>query len=410
MADLDDLTGLLSRAAFFRRMEEAMASSNLHGVPLCLLVADLDFLKSINDHYGHLAGDTALQVVAGALRAILRGDDVGGRYGGDEFVILLSGVSIEGGLAVAERLRAAAGEAAFTPPGSTASLRLSLSIGVAAYPLHGHERERVFAAADRAAYAAKEAGRNTARVASEIIPPPPAASPLSPRLDQSRLVGRHDEIRRLRTGLEAACQGRGGVLIVEGEAGIGKTRLVEEVASLAGMLGMRVLHGYCHQVESELPYHPFLDALVPLIEAATPEMLQQASGLYAGELARLLPAVRQRLPECQPLGVLPPDEDRMRLQQALCHFLTGVARTPVALVLEDIHWADEASTRVLNRLAWQLKDLGMLIVCTVRIEDVPANQPVAAALANLERQGRCERIPLSPLGRAEMSTLLRAAV
>src|SRR6185437_12281461 len=230
MADLDDLTGLLSRAAFFRRMEEAMASSNLHGVPLCLLVADLDFLKSINDHYGHLAGDTALQVVAGALRAILRGDDVGGRYGGDEFVILLSGVSIEGGLAVAERLRAAAGEAAFTPPGSTASLRLSLSIGVAAYPLHGHERERVFAAADRAAYAAKEAGRNTARVASEIIPPPPAASPLSPRLDQSRLVGRHDEIRRLRTGLEAACQGRGGVLIVEGEAGIGKTRLVEEVA------------------------------------------------------------------------------------------------------------------------------------------------------------------------------------
>src|SRR5579885_1752849 len=116
MQDIDDLTGLLTRAAFMRRLEGAIAAGLLGGYPLCLLLLDLDYLKAINDHYGHLAGDAALTAVAVIMRAILRGDDVGGRYGGDEFVVLLPGTPLDGGLAVAERIRESVAAATFTAP------------------------------------------------------------------------------------------------------------------------------------------------------------------------------------------------------------------------------------------------------------------------------------------------------
>ena len=397
--ELDDLTGCLTRASFRRTLQEALDVA----APCCLLVLDLDYLKSINDHYGHLAGDAALRAVGAMMREHLRPGDAAGRYGGDEFTALIHGARREQGRAVAERILAAVVAHRFMPDSLSRPIRLSLSIGVAGAPDDGTGAETLFAAADARAYAAKAAGRNcVCDHTTAQTRPAPAVAP-------ARLVGRQAEMERLRGALDSAQRGRGRFVTVEGEAGIGKTRLSEEVTALASLCGVQALRARCHEVEQTSPYHPFLDVLGPLVHAASPDALRIAAGATGGEIARLIPAVRDRLPEAAPLPPLPPEEDRQRLQQALCRFLVGLIGGPTVLVLDDLQWADEASVRVLNRLAWQLDDLPLLILGTVRAEQLPENPPIARALVDLERQGRCTRTVLQRLKAADAQALLRSA-
>lgn len=408
MSTGDDLTGLHARATFLHRLTDGMAAAGIGHYPLCLLLVDLDYLKSINDQYGHLAGDAALRAVSGVLRAVLRADDVAGRYGGDEFVAFLPATTREEGIAVAERVRAAMAAVPRALQGAPAPLHLTLSIGVATFPRDGDDPTALFAAADRGVYAAKAAGRDCVRsVPSDGAEQPPAPPA---QLRGGRLVGRQAELHRIRILAEAACQGSGRLVVVEGEAGIGKTRLIMEVVQSARLLGLRVLDARCHQVEIASPYYPMLTALAPIASAAPVDWLQHITGVWAGELARLFPVLRERLPHAEPLPVLPSDEDRARLQQALCELLIGVAQAPTLLLVDDLHWADEASIRVLHRLAWQIDNISLLVVCTLRTEDLPDNPPLAAALAALQRQGRYEQVVLTPLSKGEANTLLRTAL
>jgi len=152
IAHQDSLTGSLTRRAFIERMEQAMAS----GLPASLLLFDLDHFKSVNDTYGHPAGDKVLQAVALAAAAGLRRGDAFGRMGGEEFAILLPGTPAEGAVALAERLRAAVAENSMAEVNHTP---VTLSFGIAEYkPEEG--RDAWLKRADQALYQAKNGGRN----------------------------------------------------------------------------------------------------------------------------------------------------------------------------------------------------------------------------------------------------------
>ena len=161
----DGLTGVLNHATLMAELEHAIAFSARHGEPLCFLMLDLDHFKRINDTHGHLTGDQVLMHVAGVFRKSIRNSDLLGRYGGEEFGIILRRCAADNGRGIADKLRSALADAPLTlRDGSVVTPRVS--IGIATFS-GGPEISAtdVTAAADRALYAAKASGRDRAEMA-----------------------------------------------------------------------------------------------------------------------------------------------------------------------------------------------------------------------------------------------------
>ena len=160
LAARDPLTGIANRRALMEAMRHQVALAARRQTPLSLLMIDLDFFKQVNDRHGHMTGDAVLCAVAERIGQRLRAQDVFGRYGGEEFVILLPHTDAEGALRVAEDVRWHIERTPIVFDG--AEIPITLSIGVhSRIPADGHDAgEAMLAAADRALYAAKASGRN----------------------------------------------------------------------------------------------------------------------------------------------------------------------------------------------------------------------------------------------------------
>lgn len=158
LADTDDLTGLLNRRAFFARARAIVALARRYGHPVAVALVDIDRFKSINDRFGHAAGDEALREVAEALRREARASDVVARMGGDEFVVLMPMTALGGARVFAERLRRRLAMETTRP--------LSVSIGLASAQGERIDVEALLVEADRMLLAAKRAGRD------RVYPPP----------------------------------------------------------------------------------------------------------------------------------------------------------------------------------------------------------------------------------------------
>jgi diguanylate cyclase (GGDEF)-like protein len=170
-AQTDPLTGVLNRRSLIERLEAASVRARARELPITLLFLDLDHFKTINDTRGHAAGDACLRAVVGPIQAELRQSDVVGRYGGEEFVVILSSADTSVASAIAERIRDRV--ASTLVEGFGAPIRLTCSIGVAGSDALGVWGEQLIARADDAVYGAKNAGRNRVEVA---LPTPVAAA------------------------------------------------------------------------------------------------------------------------------------------------------------------------------------------------------------------------------------------
>jgi len=169
LSTIDALTGLYNRTFFFAALEREISRSDRSGRAFCLVMLDLDDLKSVNDRHGHHAGDQVLQAVADVVRSGVRKIDVAARYGGDEFVALLPETDPTGGWVLAEKIRltvAEQGLGGIDPPPT-------VSVGVVSYPADGRSADSLLMSADRAMYASKRSGKN--RVAR-----PPGATAVVP--------------------------------------------------------------------------------------------------------------------------------------------------------------------------------------------------------------------------------------
>lgn len=156
----DDLTGLVNRRHFFERLSREWQRAERFETPLSLLMADIDHFKSFNDTYGHVRGDEALREVARILQGNTRGIDTVGRFGGEEFIILLPQTNLQEALRVGEKLRAAVSEHPFRTDDSDGVERVAMSIGAACFPETCQDKEMIVKQADAALYFAKRAGRN----------------------------------------------------------------------------------------------------------------------------------------------------------------------------------------------------------------------------------------------------------
>jgi diguanylate cyclase (GGDEF)-like protein len=161
----DDLTGLLTSKSFFSELRREAARAEAEAMPFCVLMADLDFFKEVNDSYGHLVGSETLEAVGAVIKKALRAGDVGARFGGEEFAAFLLDADYAQGLIAAERIRAAIEKHEFPAVrrGSSEAPRthrITISVGVAAYPDDGRDPIQLVELADSALYRAKRSGRN----------------------------------------------------------------------------------------------------------------------------------------------------------------------------------------------------------------------------------------------------------
>lgn len=221
------------------------------------------------------------------------------------------------------------------------------------------------------------------------------------------LVGRDGERDALRDCLDEVMAVRGRTVLVAGEAGIGKTRLVAEVAAYARERGVRVLVGQCFEPDRTQPFAPVLDLLRFALRQAT-EIVEPALADAAPEFARLQPDLELLVPGVVPAPPLGPQSDRRRAVQALTRFVATVAaERPLLLVIEDAHWSDEATLDALLHLARSLSDdCRTLLIVTYRGDEI--GPEFDRLLVALDHDHLASTLRLKPLSAGDIAAMLRA--
>src|SRR4051794_23044172 len=219
-------------------------------------------------------------------------------------------------------------------------------------------------------------------------------------------VGRSTELTTLRA---LVAQAR-GVVLLGGEAGSGKSRLVRELAVEAAGDGVRVLYGACDAVV-RTPYGPWVEALDHLARTADRDELRAALGTTGGELSRLLPDLPARIGELAAPVKADPDTERHRLHTAVADLLTGIGeKQAVLLVLEDVHWGDASTIVLLRHLARSAAvNERLLVLSTFRDGEADIPQALAEALADMRRSDAVVRLRVPALSGEDVTEFVRRA-
>jgi DNA-binding CsgD family transcriptional regulator/tetratricopeptide (TPR) repeat protein len=222
------------------------------------------------------------------------------------------------------------------------------------------------------------------------------------RVSSDRFIGRADDLGRLTAAYAQAAAGRSLFVLVTGEAGVGKSRLLAEARRGFEAAGATVLVGGCIQLGDELPFGPVAEALRPLVATQGRDRVLALAGPHRLALERLIPELTptpERLPDEHASGA-------WRLYEAVRTLLTTMTRDgPVVLAIEDVHWADASTRALLQYLLGTLDDSPILVVATYRSDEVSGRHPLLPVLAELGRSGDIERLDLEPFGRTDLGDL-----
>jgi DNA-binding SARP family transcriptional activator/pimeloyl-ACP methyl ester carboxylesterase len=231
-------------------------------------------------------------------------------------------------------------------------------------------------------------------------PPVPKAPETRPA--ETPLIGRDADVAQLREALDGAAGGRGGVLAIVGEAGVGKSRLVDELIAHAKQRDARVLLGRAYESDQVLLFGPVVDALRTSRVAEDHEVLDALGSVWRVDLARLLPEVAVPVASMSPTPV-----DYRRLFEMIAQLVAHLAaRDTLLVVLEDLHWADELTVRLLAFLARRVSGERVLLLATAREEELPDAPMLRRTLEDLSRARLLTSLGLGPLSRRQTLALV----
>lgn len=246
-------------------------------------------------------------------------------------------------------------------------------------------------------------------------PAPPAALPqqtIMPSVDVRAidlLVGREQEMAQMQDALDKALAGEGALLMMEGEAGVGKTRLAVALLQNAADAGATVISATCQAIERQLPFAVLADVLGRYLQGVPQATLQQLPRASLQQVAQIVPSLQDRL---APAGSTTGDtgdsleENRLRLVDGVVDFLLALAHTrPLALFLDDLHWADADTLTLVNRLARRLENVSLLLLVAWRSDDLPENDALAALLRTLRSKGEGRVVHLPRFTREEVQAM-----
>lgn len=208
-------------------------------------------------------------------------------------------------------------------------------------------------------------------------------------------VGRTRERGELRSWLDRLESGRGGLIAIGGEPGVGKTRLAEEAVADAAARGFRTLIGRCFEMDAPPPYGPFVEVLEAALKEVDPETFRMALGSSAGEVAKILPQLHHLYDDVPPPLELPPEQERRYLFNSIRDFIERASSvTPHVVLIDDVHWTDEASLQLMEHLAPALAEMPVLVIATYRDVELDAYRPLAKTLEDLVRRRLIARMSL----------------
>jgi diguanylate cyclase (GGDEF)-like protein len=359
----DDLTELYNRRYFRQRLEEERKRVDTDRASLAIIMLDIDNFKFINDTFGHLKGDEILVLVGKLLASSVRSIDIVCRYAGDEFVVILPSAGKREAAKVARRIIESLARHDWQMEFGAKGMSVCVSLGYATYPRESHTLEGLIQKADTALYSAKKRKRGEltngatgfARQASSSW----SGAVVIPLLERER------ELARLRGLLRETRKGSPAFLLVEGGAGTGKTRLIDEFLREVGRSDALVCRGASMEGTRQMPLFPVREAIASFHRSHPGEFDSVCRALerpVVGHLSKILPS-----------GVLDefrngrPSSDRSQIFASLSSFIQAIAKSSsLVFVIEDLQWADESSIEFLRSLSSHMKEGRLMFVCTAR--------------------------------------------
>ena len=227
---------------------------------------------------------------------------------------------------------------------------------------------------------------------------------------QGVFVGRQQEMGDLKAGLEDVLSGRGRMMTLVGEPGIGKTRTSQELATYAGLRGAKVLWGRCYEEQGVPPYWPWVQAIRSYVRDTEPEKLSTEMGAGAADIAEVVSDVKTQLPGLQPAPQLEPEQARFRLFDSITAFLRSASEArPLVVVLDDLHWADKPSLLLLQFVVREIANSRLMIIGTYRDMELSRQHPLAESLGELTRERAFQRVLLRGLSQEDVERFVEVA-
>ncbi|MCD6400243.1 tetratricopeptide repeat protein [candidate division WOR-3 bacterium] len=386
---LDDLTTLYNRRYFHQQIQENLKDSEKRKIPLSIAFIDLDHFKNVNDTYGHTRGDVVLKKFALFLKTQLRQDDTVFRYGGDEFICVLPNTNYQQAMGISQRIIERCRQKEFS------QIRLTMSIGIASFPKDATDWKALVEVADRNLYSAKRQGRDRIgffeKERRELIIP------------TKEMVGRGIELEKIREISKSIFNGKGGVVCISGEIGVGKTRLIQEVAKDAYFQDTLLLSSNLSATTKSIPYFPFREIIRALAYKECKECIKQIPEVYQMEITKIVPELSNRAKKMEK-GIFM--VDKYRLFEGIRRFLSiESSKRPLFIFLDNIHWADDGSLELLYYLIRSLRESPVFFFLIFRIEESKEGN-FQNILQLMSREGLYKEIKLAPLRIADVALML----
>jgi len=391
---IDDLTGLYNRRYLLLEAIKKLKSAEQKGMPLSIVFIDLDHFKNVNDTYGHSRGDVVLKEFGEFLKRELRQNDTVYRYGGDEFICILPNADHAQAVMVSGRFMNRCRAKEF------AKNRLTLSIGIASFPENAGDWKGLFELADRNLYSAKRHGRDQIGTFKEgekglIIP-------------TEEIIGREEEIATAKRFINPIFSGNGGTVCISGEVGVGKTRLVNEIARDADLENIPFLSSNLSATTKSIPYYPIREvlraiALRTIIDKKGTDITREIPRAYQIELAKIVPELSNKSKGRDEHIFM---VDKFRLFEGVRRLLAlQCSKEPLLICIDNSHWADDGSLELFHYLVRTLRDNPVFFLLIYRVEEV-GNSSLQRILQLMGRECLYEEINLEALETAGVARML----
>ena len=291
-------------------------------------------------------------------------------------------------------------EAGERRPSRALALRLAQHLAIPAYEQAGFlEAARKLGAADRLQLDELPVRAQTSAAGASIAQAAERTTPF---------VGRDKEYGQLIGLIDGLAAGNGCVVLIRGEAGIGKSRLMHEAARHAQLRALATLTTNCYEIERAIAYQPVIDLVAQACEALSESQLRMIAPILLAEIAALAPAMAARLTDLPPLSVDFPEARQARLFLALVQLFDVLAqRRQLMLTIDNIQWADDASLQFLHFLARQIAGRPIILICAYRDEELASNERLTGLLESLRHETATLQMALARLGPGDTEVLLK---
>lgn len=390
---IDDLTGLYNRRFLNIKARECLRIEGGADSHISILLIDLDHFKNINDTYGHSMGDSVLQEFASFLKELVRGNDSVFRYGGDEFVCILPETAYEHAESISYRFIEQCRLTEFS------RVRITMSIGIASFPHDGKQWNELFDIADQRLYSAKRHGRDRVGV--------PVSGIRNLSVPTKEIIGRSTELTDVMRSVESTENNYNGAFLISGEIGVGKSRFAGEIVNMEIFKSYRFFGSILSATTHSIPYFPFREIIRTITRIDKGLCLKDIPRTYRIELAKVVPELVSSIGERTEEVLI---VDKFRLFEGVRRlFEQRIAESPLMILIDNIHWADEGSLELLHYVIRAFRDSPILFLLIYRIEEAD-RKCFQKILNNMSREGLFTRIKLEPLDKPDVSRMLSLIV